>query len=66
MMALVGGAESDAFKNQTGLIREQWGAVAVPVCEQIAERNHFDVLHSLVEPDGRAHQLAAGLLGLDG
>jgi arylformamidase len=66
LLALVGGAESDAFKNQTGLIRDQWGATAVPVCEQIAERNHFDVLHSLVEPDGRAHQLAAGLLGLDG
>jgi arylformamidase len=62
LIAVVGGAESGEFKRQTQLIRDRWGAAAVPVCEAIPKRNHFDVLHSLVEPEGRAHQLAAALL----
>ncbi len=62
LMATVGGAESDEFLRQNKLIRDQWGPTAVPVCEAIAGRNHFDVLHNLVEPDGRLHQLALKLL----
>ncbi|MFN0184164.1 MAG: alpha/beta hydrolase [Aquabacterium sp.] len=64
LYAVAGGAESEEFVRQGKLIRDQWGPTAVPVCESVPGRNHFDVLHNLVEPDGRTHQLALKLLGL--
>lgn len=64
LMALVGGDESEEFQRQNALIRERWGAEAVPVCETVPGRNHMNVLHELADPDSRAHKLALGLLGL--
>jgi arylformamidase len=60
----VGALESDEFLRQNQLIRDVWGPTAVPVCETIPGRNHFDVLDSLVDPAGRLHDLALRLLGL--
>lgn len=62
--AVVGGAESDEFRRQTRLLRQAWGQRAVPVCEEIAGRKHFDILHDLADPQGRTHQLARKLLDL--
>lgn len=65
LYALVGADESPEFIRQNQLIRDQWGPSTVPVCETLIGRHHFDVLHSLVDPDQRAHQLALRLLDLD-
>jgi len=62
--ALVGADESEEFRRQTRLIRDAWGARAVPVCEELPGCNHYTVLHDLADPQGRAHQLARQLLGL--
>ena len=62
--ALVGGAESEEFRRQTRLLRQAWGRRAVPVCEELPHRNHFDILHDLADPQGRSHQLARTLLEL--
>lgn len=64
LMALVGAAESEEFHRQNRLIRERWGAQAVPVCETVPGRHHMNVLHELADPASRAHRLALGLLGL--
>ncbi len=63
--AVVGGNESDEFIRQTQLLRDQWGPSTVPVCETIVGKNHFDVLHDLVDPKARLHTLALRRLGLD-
>jgi len=60
----VGALESDEFLRQNQLIRDVWGPTAVPVCETVPGRNHFDVLESLVDPAGRLHDLALRLVGL--
>jgi arylformamidase len=64
MYAVVGGAESDEFRRQTRALRQAWGARAVPVCEELVGRGHFDILHDLADPQGRTHQLARKLLQL--
>jgi arylformamidase len=64
LYAAVGGEESEEFLRQNQLIRDVWGPTAVPVCEVVPGRNHFDVLQSLVDPAGRLHELALRLLGL--
>lgn len=64
LYAVVGGDESEEFLRQNQMIRDQWGPTAVPVCETLAGRHHFDILHNLVEPAGRLHHLALRLLGL--
>jgi arylformamidase len=61
LYATVGGNESDEFRRQNRLIRDAWGAKAVPVCEEIPGKNHFDVLHDLADPAGRLHRLALDL-----
>jgi arylformamidase len=65
LYAVVGGQESDEHLRQNRLIRDQWGPSTVPVCETVVGKNHFDVLHELVDPDARVHNLALRLLGLD-
>jgi arylformamidase len=62
--ALVGALESEEFLRQNQLIRDCWGATAVPVCESIAGANHLDVLHDFADSGGRSHALALELLGL--
>lgn len=64
LFALVGEQESEEYHRQNRLIRDAWGARAVPVCEALPGCNHFTVLHDLADPQGRAHQLARQLLGL--
>ncbi len=62
--AAVGAQESEEFLRQNQLILQAWGAEAVPVCEAIANANHFTVLHDLADPDGRLHKIALSLLDL--
>jgi len=64
LAALVGGDESEEFQRQNRLIREAWGAAAVPVCEAVPGTNHFTVLHDLADAQALVHRLARGLLGL--
>ena len=64
LMALVGADESEEFLRQNRLIRQRWGADAVPVCQTLAGLNHFSVLHDLVDSTGGAHRLACALMGL--
>jgi arylformamidase len=64
LLAVVGGDESEEFLRQNRLIRQAWGARAVPVCEELPGCNHFSVMHDLADPQGRAHQLARRMLGL--
>lgn len=64
LIALVGERESEQFQRQTRLIRQAWGARAVPVCEVLPGVDHFSLLHDLADPQGRAHQLLRHLLGL--
>lgn len=60
--ALCGGDESEEFHRQNRLIRDAWGAKAVPVCEQLPGRNHFTVLEALAERGSRLHRLALELV----
>jgi arylformamidase len=64
LYAAVGAEESEEFLRQNELIRQAWGAPAVPVCEAIPRTNHLNVLHDLADPQGRLHLLALQLLGL--
>ncbi|WP_457353238.1 alpha/beta hydrolase [Roseateles sp. P5_D6] len=64
LFAVVGALESEEYRRQNQLIRQAWGARAVPVCEELPGCNHFTVLHDLADPQGRSHQLARQLLGL--
>jgi arylformamidase len=64
LAAVVGGDESEEFLRQNALIREAWGAAAVPVCETVPGRHHMDVLFDLADPRARLHRHALALLGL--
>ena len=64
LWAVVGGDESEEFLRQNALIRQAWGARAVPVCEALPNRHHMNVLHDLADPQARLHALARQLLGL--
>lgn len=64
LYAVAGALESEEFLRQNQLIRDAWGASAVPICESIDGANHFDVLDDLIQPHGRLHGLALRLLGL--
>jgi arylformamidase len=64
LFAAVGALESEEFLRQNRLIRSAWGERAVPVCETVPGAHHLDVLHALVDPDTRLHQLTLELLGL--
>ena len=64
LYAAVGADESDEFIRHNQLIRDQWGPTAVPVCETVPGKNHFTVLESLADPQGRLHDLALRLLEL--
>ncbi|QPF74506.1 alpha/beta hydrolase [Roseateles sp. DAIF2] len=59
-----GALESAELRRQNRLLRQAWGARAVPVCEEVAGCHHFDILHDLADPEGRTHQLARRLLDL--
>jgi arylformamidase len=48
--AVVGGLESDEFKRQSRLIAQTWQGAAQTCYEEIAGKNHFTVIESLVDP----------------
>ena len=50
LVALFGGDESEEFLRQNRAIREAWGALRVPVCEEVPDRNHLDVIIDLADP----------------
>ncbi len=58
MHAVVGGAESGAFRGQTQAMAQAWGASA----EELPGENHFTVIASLAEPDGALTRAALRLL----
>jgi arylformamidase len=60
----VGALESEEFLRQNALMQRAWGLEAAPVAAEIADTNHFTVLHDLADPEGRLHGLALDLLGL--
>lgn len=64
MAVVVGAEESEEFRRQARLLRQAWGARAVPVCEELPGCNHFTVMHDLADPQGRSHHWARQLLGL--
>ena len=55
LCSVVGALESDEFLRQNRLIRERWGRAVVPVCEEIAARDHFSVLDELIDPTAVLH-----------
>ena len=65
LYAVAGALESEEFLRQNALIRQAWGGKSVPVCEQIADRHHLNILHDFADPEGRSHVLTRGLLGLN-
>lgn len=62
--AWVGADESEEFKRQAQLIRQAWGAATVPVCDEVPNTHHFDVLHALADPGAAVHRQTLGLLDL--
>lgn len=64
MVAVAGELESSEFHRQNQVIRQAWGAKAVPVVDQIAGRNHFDILLDLMDERSRLFSLVACELGL--
>lgn len=64
LVCVVGQEETQEHKRQNGLLRKAWGRKVVPVCEQIAEVDHFSIMHELVDRDARLHQITLDLLGL--
>ena len=50
LCAVVGADESEEFRRHNRLIRESWSEAAVPVCEELAGRNHFTALDEFVDP----------------
>ena len=62
LYTVAGGAESEEFLRHNHLIRQAWGAKAVPVCEALPGLNHFSVVEALVEPGSRLNALARQLL----
>ena len=64
LTTVVGGDESAEFKRQNRLIREVWGAEAVPVCEELPNCHHFSVLEELVRPGAWLQGHLLGLLGV--
>lgn len=57
MHAVVGSAESAAFRRQNREMAAAWGATA----EELSGENHFTVIASLAEPDGLLTQAALRL-----
>ena len=50
LYATVGGDETEEFLRQNELIRDRWGAAAVPVCEAVPGFHHLSVLDDLTDP----------------
>ena len=58
LLSVVGALESAEFIRHNRLIRKQWGAQRVTVCEELYGLQHFSVLQALAKPDHRLHKMA--------
>ncbi len=63
LVTVVGGDESEEFHRQAALISRAWGRTVIGT-ENVARRNHMNVLHELAEPSSQTHQWGLRLLGL--
>jgi arylformamidase len=61
---VAGALESEEFLRHNRLIRRRWGALTVPVCDTIADADHFTVLEGLALSGSRLHTLALQMMGL--
>jgi arylformamidase len=64
LRAMAGALESEEFLRHNRLIRRRWGALTVPVCDTIADADHFTVLEGLALSGSRLHTLALQMMGL--
>jgi arylformamidase len=64
LFCVAGQEETEEHKRQNALLRKAWGRKVVPVCEEIAKADHFSIMHELVDPRARLHQMTLELLGL--
>ncbi|MEJ6022514.1 alpha/beta hydrolase [Ramlibacter sp. PS4R-6] len=62
LYSVSGALESAEFHRQMALMRDAWGKQRVPVCEKIAECNHFSVLEAFTQQGNRLHSLALELV----
>lgn len=64
-IAAVGGAETDEFRRQNGMLATAWRARGFP-CEEmrIPHLNHFTIMRELNTPDSRLSQAIRGQMGL--
>ena len=63
LVTVVGGDESEEFHRQAALISQAWGRTVI-AAEEVAQRNHMNVLHELAEPGSVTHRWGLRLLGL--
>ena len=63
LVTVVGGDESEEFHRQAALIAQAWGRTVIGT-ENVAQRNHMNVLHELAEPTSTTHRWGLRLLGL--
>ena len=65
LIAAVGGAETDEFRRQNGMLATAWRARGFP-CEEVTlpNLNHFEIMRELNDPDSRLSQAIRGQMGL--
>ena len=63
LVTVVGGDESEEFHRQAALISQAWGGTVIGA-ENVAQRNHMNVLLELAEPGSETHRWGLRLLGL--
>jgi len=64
LRAVAGALESEEFLRHNWLIRRRWGALTVPVCDTIADADHFTVVDGLARSGSQLHSLALQMMGL--
>jgi arylformamidase len=62
LYTVAGGDESPEFLRHNRLIHQAWGPKTVPVCEDLAGLNHFNIVIDLTRPGTRLHALAKQLI----
>ncbi|MEE8435630.1 MAG: alpha/beta hydrolase [bacterium] len=64
-IAAVGGAETDEFRRQNGMLATAWRARGFP-CEEmrVPNLNHFEIMRELNDPGSRLSQAILGQMGL--
>jgi arylformamidase len=64
LYTVAGGDESPEFLRHNRLIHQAWGPKTVPVCEDLAGLNHFNIVTDLTRPGTRLNALAKQLIAL--